>query len=205
MIPGLPITISCPHCGYLAYQETVMSRNTIGAKHWSDGKVTAPMYPEFPELVLCKKCSNFYWMRNAYRFDRFSSYEEPEIKQDKIEYLEFPTFYQYFQALDSIHDEHYIRTRIWYSFNDYFRKGKEDLITQEMMEMNNENLLKLLDLTGESYNSDILIKAEILRNLGRFEESSKILRKVTDPDFFEVRDKFLIEIERKNKKLFRVQ
>lgn len=205
MIPGFPITISCPHCRYLAYRETVMSRNNLRAKHWSDGKITAPMWPEFPELVLCEKCDNFYWVRQALIVYDFPGEEEAEKKQDKINFLKFPTFFQYFRALDTIPDEHYIRIRIWYSFNDYFRKGKEDQITKEMKELNYENLEKLLNLTNELYDSDILIKAEILRNLGRFEESHKMLEKVTDPDLIEVKDKYLVEIEKKNKNLFQVQ
>ena len=180
-----------------------MSRNTIGARQWSDGKITAPMYPEFPELVLCKRCDNFFWVRQAFLGGPFSDHEA-ETKQERIEYLEFPTFHQYFKALDTINNEKYIRTRIWYSFNDYFRKGKEDQITQDMMELNNENLEKLLDLVRESYDDDFVIKAEILRNLGRFEESRKMLEKVKDPELQEAREKYLSEIEKENKDLFRL-
>jgi hypothetical protein len=205
MIPGLPITISCPHCGYLAMQMTFMSRNTIGAKHWSDGKTIAKMYPELPRLVCCKKCENFYWVSKAFWSDRFSSDTSPSREQTTIEYVEFPTFHQYFKALDTISDEYYIRKRIWQSFNDYYRNGRENEITADMVELNNENLEKLLPLVDDEFNdSDVLIKAEILRNQGRFEESRQLLGKVRDPELQDVKEQYLAEIEKKNKNLFRI-
>ncbi len=131
MIPGFPITIACPYCEYLALKQTFMSRNTFGVKHWSDGKITAPMYPELPELVLCKKCDKFFWVCKAIWIGSFARNPEPLVKQATIDYIEFPTFHEYFKALGTISDEYFIRKRIWYSFNDYFRKGKEDQITPE--------------------------------------------------------------------------
>jgi hypothetical protein len=61
-----------------------------------------------------------------------------------------------------------------------------------------------LDLTSDSYDSGILIKAEILRNLGRFEESRWMLEKLKNPGLQEIKQKYLVEIEKKNKNLFRI-
>ena len=48
------------------------------------------------------------------------------------------------------------------------------------------------------------MKAEVLRNLGRFEESRQLLDKVENPDLIEVKEKFLAEINNKNNRVFRL-
>ena len=57
----------------------------------------------------------------------------------------------------------------------------------------------LLDETNEI---DLLMKAEVLRNLGRFEESRLLLDKVKNPALLVVKKKFLAEINNKNSKVF---
>jgi len=70
--------------------------------------------------------------------------------------------------------------------------------------LNTENLILLLTLLNESDENDLLMKAEVLRNLGRFEESRQVLDKVTNPDLIGVKDKFLAEISKKNSRVFRL-
>jgi len=65
MIPGPTIIISCPHCGQYAKKRTLNSFNTFSAQLWSDAGQIAPMKPESPSLVLCKKCDQFYWLKYA--------------------------------------------------------------------------------------------------------------------------------------------
>ena len=67
-----------------------------------------------------------------------------------------------------------------------------------MQKLNAENLILLLTLLNESDENDLLMKAEVLRNLGRFDESRQLLDKVTNPDLIEVKMKFLAEINKQN-------
>jgi len=73
-----------------------------------------------------------------------------------------------------------------------------------MESLNTENLILLLTLLNEADENDLLMKAEVLRNLGRFEESRLLLDKVNNPDLIEVKDKFLAEINNKNKQVFQL-
>ena len=204
MIPGPTIIISCPHCGQYAKKRTLISGNTFGAKLWSDGKKIAPMLPDFPNLVVCSKCDQFYSVKNAKKIAEIKNSAELKEKYSNVEFIEFPTFYQYLKALEKIPDERYIRIRIWWSYNDYFRNDHENKITPDMHDLNAKNLLALLKLLDESDQNDLLMKAEILRNLGWFEESKLLLDRISDGDLAWVKEKFLVEINNQNKQVFRL-
>ena len=168
MLPGRTIIISCPHCGQYVKKRTLISGNTFGAKLWSDGKRIAPMLPEFPSLVLCKKCNHFYWVKETKEVEKVNEFvlieadDQPENEKWKnVDYVEFPTFHQYIKALETISEEKYIRLSIWWSFNDYIRNGHSDKITPEMESMESENLILLLTLLDESDENGLLMKAEI--------------------------------------------
>ena len=73
-----------------------------------------------------------------------------------------------------------------------------------MQKLNTENLILLLTLLNESDENDLLMKAEVLRNLGRFDESRQLLDKVKNADLIEVKEKFLAEINKQNKQVFQL-
>jgi len=204
MIPGPPIIISCPHCGQYAKKRTLISGNTFGAKLWSDGKKIAPMLPDFPNLVVCSKCNQFYWVKDAKKVAEIKNSAELKEKYSNVDFIEFPTFYQYLKALETIPEEKFIRIRIWWSYNDYFRMGKGNEVTQDMQDLNTKNLTVLLKLLDESDQNDLLMKVEILRNLGWLDESKLLLDRISDSDLAWVKEKFLVEINNQNKQTFRL-
>lgn len=113
MIPGLPVILSCPHCGQYAKKRTLNSWNNFGSQLWSDGKKTSPMMPEFPSLVLCKKCDQFYWVKKELQVEVVHNQRELDEKWGDVDYVKFPSFNQHFKALESISAERYIRMQIW--------------------------------------------------------------------------------------------
>jgi uncharacterized protein (DUF2225 family) len=204
MIPGPTIIIECPYCGQYAKKRTIISGNTFGAKLWSDGKRITPMLPEFPSLVVCKKCGQFYMVKDAKKVDEVAAFSENNDKWRNIDYIEFPTFHQYFKALGSIKDEKFIRISIWWSFNDYFRESHENDITPVMQNLNTENLYALLKILDEAKKDELLMKAEVLRNLEQFEESRQLLSRINNAELNWVKDKFLVEINNQNKQVFQL-
>ncbi len=204
MLPGPTIIISCPLCGQYAKKKTLISGNTFGAVLWSDGKRIAPMLPEFPSLVLCKKCDQFYWVKNANKVEEISNYSEIKDKWGNIDFVEFPTFHQYFIALETISNEKFIRINIWWSFNDYFRNNHENDITPDMQKLNTKNLIALLKILDESDNNELLMKAEVLRNLGQFKESKQLFDRISDDDMGWVKKKLLVEINKHNTQVFQL-
>ena len=201
MLPGPTIIISCPFCGQYSKKETIISGNTYGAQLWSDGKRIAPMMPENPILVVCKKCDQFFWVKDAKMVTEVTNAVELKEKWGDVDYVEFPTFHQYFKALELIPDEIFIRGCIWRSYNDYFRNNEEDKITSEMEQLNSENLTALLKILDENDTNELLTKAEVHRNLGQFEKSKELLDRINDPELTWVKEKFLQEINNQNKRV----
>lgn len=204
MMPGPNMIISCPHCGHPAKKRTYYSWNTFGAVLWSDGKQVAPMKPEIPAFVFCKKCDSLYWIKDATEVcseENFKSFY-PEI--NAIEFIGFLSFMQYYKAIELIDDKKYIRTEMLFSFNDLIRNKKETEITQEIQKLHEENLFELTEILDESDENDMIMKAEAYRNLGLFGMSESILEKITNPKLAQIKEKFLAEIRKGNKKLFRI-
>ena len=91
-----------------------------------------------------------------------------------------------------------------YSFNDYLRNNKESQITPETQKIHEENLYELIDLFEENDINELIMKAEAYRNLGLFEKSTTLLNQINDPKLSPIKDKFLREVQKGNKKLFKL-
>ena len=94
---------------------------------------------------------------------------------------------------------------IWRSFNDYFRDVYENAITQDIQNLSTENLTTLLKILNETDNITLLMKAEVHRNLGQFEENRELLNRINDPQIVWVKDKFLQEINNQNKRAIQLE
>ncbi|HUW93808.1 MAG TPA: hypothetical protein VMV74_11640 [Bacteroidales bacterium] len=106
--------------------------------------------------------------------------------------------------METISDEKFSRLKIWWSYNDYFRDGHENDITPDMQKLNTENLIALLKILNETDDNDLLMKAEIFRQLGWFDESSELLNRMSNNSFAGVKEKILIEISRQNDQVFQL-
>jgi hypothetical protein len=97
MTIGPRLIFECPACKRLVFQPTLGSGNTIDAKRYSDGKVIAPFFPSFADLVRCQGCSIFFRLSTlkplgSYKapYNRYApflrrSHELQENKQDSDE------------------------------------------------------------------------------------------------------------------------
>jgi len=174
--------IACPHCGLLAKKKTLYSGNTFGATIWSDGKRIAPMLPEFPAFVFCNGCWKLYWVKEAKEICEERNLNSFYPENREVDFIEFPTFEQYVKALELINDKKYARVLIFYSFNDFIRNKKENLITPEIQKLHEQNLYEMTELFDENDENELIIKAEAFRNLGLFENSESLLNKLSNPN-----------------------
>ena len=55
------------------------SGNTFGAKFWPDGKMDAPMMPDYPAYVGCPHCEANFWVDDSKVVKSFGYDEEREI------------------------------------------------------------------------------------------------------------------------------
>ena len=204
MIPGPILIISCPICGLIGKKRSLISGNTFGAELWSDGKRIAPMLPEYPSFVKCRECGSFFFTKEKDEQDKFSWSDKGKDKWPDIDFFEFPSFLEYFEALGTDIDELYIRHMAFKSYNDYIRNNRAQDITMDMRDLYFDNLKSLLYLFSDEEPDEIFSLIEINRQLGRFEKCIELLDKIDDKEGGELKRLFAQEIEKKNTRLFRL-
>lgn len=207
MLPGPDQIIACPSCGGLAKYATLMSGNTFGARVWTDGKQEAPMLPRPPAVVKCRHCAGYYWLADAKEVgeldlwgedplapeEGWSSAEEHPLSVPEswraAQYVEEPTEAEYYAALraglaEDRKQERALRIFAWWRSNDAFRDGEEmpaaDVPGQAERE---EQLRALLPLLEGSSDQDRIMRAELLRELGRWGEAEGALLRVRSAEF----------------------
>lgn len=102
MLPGPTYIYQCPNCINLLRIGSLMSGNTFGAERYSDGKMIAPMLPEYPEITKCSKCNTIFWLDKAQKVGEILWNERSEIFEEwgNSEAAKFLTTHDYFKALE---------------------------------------------------------------------------------------------------------
>jgi hypothetical protein len=169
-MPALTIR-ECPHCQAHVVQEETLSGNTVGAVLFTDGKREAKMLPDHPALVKCPVCGGLFWFEEAPEvgmgFDAAEGKEKVLAPSEKelIPYLASETLPK--------EKEFYLRLRLWWMANDAWRRvpDAKPVFSPEQM----KNLEALSALFDESLSGHRILKAEIARELGRFDECLLLL------------------------------
>lgn len=204
MIPGPILIIHCPICNFPGKKRTLISGNTFGSQLWSDGKKIAPMLPEFPTFVKCRKCGKFFFAKDKDSQEKFSWDDRGKDKWPDVDFFEFPSFFEYFEALGTDVDELYVRHMAFKRYNDFIRDNREKEITTDMRDLYFDNLKSLLYLFSDEEPDEIFSLIEINRQLGRFEKCKELLNNIDDNKGGELKKLFTQEIEKKNTRLFRL-
>lgn len=182
--------VACPHCGALAHHLTLDSGNTLGAKGWTDGRQYAPMMLEPPAVVECHSCSRCYWLADAEKVGVVArdfpwKVPVPEAWKNAPEVKE-PSADEYFVAIeaglakDEV-QERSLRLMTWWRANDSSRDWVHAAeATPASPDGFRRNLLRLADLLTDDNDTDRLMRAEALRELGDFAAAEQALRDVSD-------------------------
>jgi endogenous inhibitor of DNA gyrase (YacG/DUF329 family) len=174
------IVRECPHCKAHVVQEDTLSGNTIGAKVYTDGKREAKMLPDHPALVKCPVCSGqLFWVDEAKEVDvGFDAAKgKPQVMApSEKEMLNFLAG----QGLPK-DKEIYLRMRCWWNANDAWRHvpNPKPAFSPEQV----KNLEALSAFFDESLPGHRILKAEIARELGRFDECLLLLSYQFEPDY----------------------
>lgn len=179
MTPGPTQILKAPGCEQLVKNFTVGSGNTFGARFWTDGKMEASMLPDEPWLVKHPGDGVLFWVDEAEEvgeIDPFSGESEEHPEWGDLEYVEPPDEEDYGKAIESgIADSNeklrYVRMRLWWSGNDAIRESEEGSLPEEHL----DNLREFAKLLPEDEADGRLMKAEVYRELGMFEESKQLL------------------------------
>ena len=179
MTPGPTIIRKCSACGKHVAQYTIVSGNTFGARFWTDGKRDAPMLPDQPWLVKCQHCGTLIWIDEQTQVGEIAPWGSetddrnrfPEARPGSI-----PTLQDYADFLDAgesdKNKERYVRLRAWWAGNDPRRETGQ---STQFDSFETQNLRAFLALLDEAEDNDRLMKAEVLRELGEFNEAENLL------------------------------
>ncbi len=176
MLPGPNILRICTQCHDLITQATLCSGNSFGARLWTDGFRRAPMLPILPWLVECPHCRTLAWID-----------ELPEKQSDgeaNAPHGEAPSPERLHELLRkrplSRTKKTYLRQQLWWAGNHPRREDTAPLPLSAEEVVNLEALARLLDSEDEEQR---LQKAEIMRELGRFDDAAALLAFDFDEEF----------------------
>jgi len=181
--------IACPHCGGLAKHITLVSGNTTGVRVWTDGKQIAPMLPQPPPVVRCAHCAGHYWLGDAEQIGMAYLWRSGTHPGDPAwaaapEAAE-PDEAGYEAALagglaeDTVQERN-LRILAWWRHNDTLRDDPGDRPgSGELSAAFRENAERLMALLEDEDDSDRLMRAELLRELGRFDQAARCLDSIT--------------------------
>lgn len=164
-------------------QRTIASGNNFGARYWTDGKVDASMLPLTPSAVRCPHCHALLWVSSLKEVGeipgpRGFGVPRPEYDNsfDALPFIEKLEADDYLMAIRkgefSKDQEAYLRTMYWRLMNDSRRRSQTSIALSADEQTNLRSLLQLVIETDEPSR---LIRAEIYRELGEFEECANAL------------------------------
>ena len=197
MLPGNTYVRECPHCSGKFTQPTMASGNTFGAKFWPDGKIDAPMMPEYPSYVGCPHCPASFWLEDTKEVGSISWGEEIEItdlvsksvqQKNHVKYKN-PSEELYIRGLReanlSPEKEIYLRSKLMQLYNDVNRDQK---VQPPPIDSQIENWNRLLEILDSKETHEKLLKVEIYREMGNFEEAKKAFTGEFDEEYMDTMD-----------------
>lgn len=184
-----------------------MSGNTFNAKLFSDGKMVAPMLPDFPDLTKCKRCNTLLWLSKLKEIETYDWIDEESSIWKKADEAEFLSIKDYYKALneglaENQQEELFIRRCIWWAYNDRIRKRKKQFDDENDKLKWEDNCKKLILLLDQSDSEQKIMIADIKRNLGDFEGCFAIIESITDVEYTWLKEKFFKECEKRNRRVF---
>lgn len=181
MLLGEPIIYGCPNCEKEVAVQSFLSGNTFGGILFTDGKVDAPMMPETNMVAKCENCGVIFWLveKNELGTQKLMNFLEKNIAFVKAANKEL-----YQEAItkgiyENSKQERFLRIHYWWKANDeirYNEMNNEQILEEDFYKENAERILLLLD---EKKIEDLIMKSELYRNLGKFEQAKKEIDKAS--------------------------
>lgn len=178
MLIGNPLIIKCPNCNKAYTQTNLTSGNTFGGVFWSDGSFFAPMLPELPVFTRCTACETIFNIQSAPNREA-DQWQEAE-KLPNTELLEENDLVYALENKIYINkdEEIYLRKKLWWKLNHHpWKQEKPESIESSLYKHNNEALIALLDTSDDD---QLLMQAELHRNLGNFDTCLNLISQLTD-------------------------
>jgi hypothetical protein len=189
MLPGPTLVRECPSCHGHVIETTMASGNTFGALFWPDGKMEAPMMPNYAAYVGCAHCNASFWIEDIKEVGQFSWGEKiTDTFSDATQYKE-PTEEIFLQGLKendlTKNKEIYLRSNLMRLYNDINRDQK---VQRPSTQAQIDNWKRLIEILGTEPTADKLLKGEIYREMGEFDQAEATLKGEFDEDYLQSLD-----------------
>ena len=176
-----PERMCCPRCEHAFSYMAVGSYNTFGATFYTDGYIEGPMYDDQGRLFRCPQCRSLGWhdelvCEEEADEDELASVFEPDVGPVALEHYPALLDEAPWRGPD---EEKYVRIAAFWAAN-LPRRGNPGT-SAPFTDSEERNLLALLERLGDS-SQDRLMRAEILREMGRFEECLEVLMGLEDAE-----------------------
>lgn len=181
MLPGPTLIMKAPGCQKPVKFSTIASGNTFGATWWTDGKQEAPMLPDNPWLRKSPSEGVLFWSDECEEIGSMGGWQaedqDSHPEWEGLEFAEEPDEADNFKAIDdgvggTPEKLRYLRIRLWWAGNDPIREDRNRKLSAEHL----QNLENLEPMLSEDDPNERMMRAEICRELGKFEEGRRLLR-----------------------------
>lgn len=180
-----PLVFGCPYCHHGKPLVNQISGNTFGAVFWSDMKVNAPMLTPLSPIQKCPACGKFFDLKMAGEVadmkKLFKGGFATTWDRGELSFAETKAAVEQFAADPQTSPETMLkaRTLLLQAYNDRFRRTPQSKDqAEEDDSVFRENAEALLKMDSASP----YLEAELLRELGRFDECLEAIKRVPESD-----------------------
>ncbi len=213
MIVGNARIVRCPHCGAEKALMSLVSGNTTRAVCWSDNKMIAPMLPHVSLVQKCPHCGRYYLhYKQKGEYGEYESFEKGELtfEEWKEAYLQF----DHECAMLDKNDWANVRMGLIQAYNDMITGrcdvfpdgfGSEEPSKEEFVVSVINDFVREFDWSSVK---NPLLKAELYREAGQFDDSMETLQSINIVDLDEnervIYDDIKARVKQKDLKVFRI-
>lgn len=176
MLSAISKILVCPYCkGEKAVSE-ILFGHSLGGTLWSDMKTVYPMMPEISPIQRCPHCGKYYFAFNVESKEGDADSDD----QGNLTYEQIKeAVNQYDQVVLEQEDEITLRLLFVQIYNDTFQR--EGIAHEAQPTAADKALLRKQVLRLEQIwdNAEDLLRAELYREIGEFEQATKILDALT--------------------------
>ena len=169
MMPGYAKILTCPKCGTKKEVLGLVSGNTIVQTVWSDNKIITPLSQRVSFVQKCPACGHYYLLSR--QKPEFSSNKSNE--QGELNYIEMKEAWLLLRDMPDLTENEMLSLlimQVW-AFNDEYTRHNGKSAPKEEQAY----ITKIIDLLLNLDMVDDLLRAELLREAGRFDESLDLL------------------------------
>ena len=166
----------CPVCGCPVKNRPWDEKDLTQAKYYSDGYPDSEIYPNYPALTECRMCQNIFLMSKKNLIGSTEEYRGTMQLSDMPYGGPVSNGEAYLNSLELCTTDKQrilLRTGAWWAFNRTYLRTKDIDIYRRKDYIDNCRIL--IKHYERSLSGDVLLAAEMYRNLGEFDKCKEMM------------------------------